>query len=203
MNKIILKGIVKNLSFSHKINETVYNKADIVVKRKDGTEDILTICYKDISCKYSEDEQVSLTGNVRSYSKKLNDKNKVSVYVFTHGDQPTGEIESNNNVEIDGRICKLDEIRTTKDGKSNLHFILANNIFVETKDQKINSYIPIVVWGEDAKRISELSVGDQITVKGELHSRYYKKYKEDGNFDIRVAHEISAKTVKFKDDKGV
>ena len=203
MNKIILKGIIKNISFSHKINDTVYNKADIIVKRKDGKEDIITICYKDIAVKYNEDQEISLTGNVRSYSKKLEDRNKVSVYVFTHGDSPIGEIETFNSVEIDGRICKLDKVRKTKDGKNNLHFILANNIFVEAKDQKINSYIPIVVWGEDAFDVEKLSVGDKITIKGELHSRYYKKYQDDGNFEIRVAHEVSAKTVKIEDDKGV
>lgn len=204
MNNIILKGIIKNISFSHKINDTAYNKADIIVKRKDGKEDIITICYKDIAIKYNEDQEISLTGNVRSYSKKLEDKNKVSVYVFTHGDQPIGEIDSFNDVEIDGRICKIDQIRKTKDGKDNIHFILANNIFVEAKDQKINSYIPIVVWGEDAVNASKLNIGDKVIIKGELHSRYYKKYQEDGNFEIRVAHEVSAKSIEItKDEKSI
>lgn len=203
MNNIILKGIIKNISFSHKINDTVYNKADIIVKRKDGKEDIITICYKDIAVKYDEDQEISLTGNVRSYSKKLEDRNKVSVYVFTHGDSPIGEISSFNDVEIDGRICKIDKLRKTKDGKDNLHFILANNIFVEAKDQKINSYIPIVVWGEDAFNVEKLSVGDKIIVKGELHSRYYKKYQEDGSFEIRVAHEVSAKKIEVEDGKSI
>ena len=34
MNQVTLKGIIKNISFSHRINDTVYNKADIIVKRK-------------------------------------------------------------------------------------------------------------------------------------------------------------------------
>ena len=76
MNKITLRGIIRNIVPSHKINDIEYNKADIIVKRKDGKEDVITVCYKKLSCKYKEDETVSLIGNIRSYSKKIdNEKN--------------------------------------------------------------------------------------------------------------------------------
>ena len=203
MNKITLRGVIRNIASSHKINDVEYNKADIIVKRKDGKEDIITVCYKKLSCKYTEDETVSLVGNIRSYSKKLEDKNKVSVYVFTYGDIPSGELESFNKVELDGRVCKIDKLRKVSDGNYNLHLILANNIIIEKADKKINSYIPVVLWGKQAKDFANLQVGDQLTIEGELHSRYYKKYLENNDFEMRVAHEVVANEIELKDEKDI
>ena len=39
--------------------------------------------------------------------------------------------ESNNQVSIDGRICKLNDIRTTKNGKHNIHFIKLVFVFFQ------------------------------------------------------------------------
>ena len=36
MNNIILKGVIRNIEYSHTINETEYDKADLIVKRDDG-----------------------------------------------------------------------------------------------------------------------------------------------------------------------
>lgn len=204
MNKITLRGVIRNIANSHKINDIEYNKADIVVKRKDGKEDVITICYKKLSCKYKEDETISLVGNIRSYSKKIeDDKNKVSVYVFTYGDLPSGELDKFNIVELDGRVCKIDRLRKVSDGNYNLHLILANNIIIEKSDKKINSYIPVVLWGKQAQDFSNLKVGDQITIEGELHSRYYKKYFDNDEFEVRVAHEVVANEIKLKDEKDI
>ena len=46
MNKIILKGIIKNIQPSHTIKDIEYNKADIIVNRNDGKEDILSLKFK-------------------------------------------------------------------------------------------------------------------------------------------------------------
>ena len=84
MNKIILKGLITNIKPSHKIKDIEYDQADLIVPRKDGKEDIIALKFKKFSNRYSSDTSVELTGNVRSYSQKLDSgKNKVSLYVFT------------------------------------------------------------------------------------------------------------------------
>ena len=35
-----------------------------------------------------------------------------------------------NHLDLDGRICKIEPIRTTKSGKQNIHFLLANNLII-------------------------------------------------------------------------
>ena len=193
MNKITLKGLLRNIKPSHTIKDIEYDKADILVTRDVGKEDLLSLKFKKYSNKYKEGDIIELTGNLRSYSQKLdNNKNKVSLYVFTYFDIP--ETEDVNKVELDGRICKIEPLRKTKDGKINLHFILANNLIIDESNQKLNSYIPCIAWNNLARDLSKLQVNDQIKVIGELHSREYKKELDNGEIEIRVAHECLIKS---------
>lgn len=102
---------------------------------------------------------ISLEGNLRSYSKKVSeDKNKVSIYVFTYFDIPeySCDEEITNLVKLDGHVCKKDVLRKTSTGKKNLHIILANNIISNNNNYKLNNYIPIVFWGKLAKEADNL-----------------------------------------------
>lgn len=192
MNKIMLKGLLTNIQPSHKIKDIEYDQSDLIVSRTDGKEDIISLKFKKFCNRYKEGDKVELTGNIRSYSQKISeDKNKVNLYVFTYFDIP--ETEENNYIELDGRICKIDALRTTKTGKNNIHFILANNLITDAK-QKLNSYIPCIAWGKTAKDISKLSVNDKLVIKGELHSREYKKMIDNSEFEFRVAHECVVKS---------
>lgn len=197
MNNIKLKGVLTNIEYSHVIQDIEFNKAKLIVRREDGKEDILNIRFKKFSNPYQENQEVTLTGNVRSYSSKLDDgKNKVELYIFTYFDQPElneQDQEEINHLEIDGRICKIEPLRTTKNGKHNIHFILANNMLVSDGKKKLNSYIPCIAWGKEAIALSKMSVNDILSIKGELHSREYKKNLPDGSFEFRVAHECVVK----------
>lgn len=188
MNSITLTGHIRNIQPSHTIKNIEYEQADIVSTRDNGKEDIISIKYKKYSNKYKEGDAINLSGNLRSYSQKLPDgKNKVSLYVFTYFDIP--EEPKTNHLKLDGRICKIEPIRTTKSGKQNIHFLLANNLIIEETNQKLNSYLPCIAWGNVAKALSKLKVNDKIVVTGELHSREYKKMLNDTEFEFRVCHE--------------
>lgn len=193
MNTIKLKGILTNVAPSHEIGNVEFCKANMLVKRVDGREDLINIRFKKFSNPYNDGQEISLSGNIRSYSSKLeNGKNKVDLYVFTYFDIPDlneNDQEDINSVEIDGRICKIEPIRTTRSGKRNIHFILANNLIVSDGTKKLNSYIPCIAWGEIAEQLSALSVNSQIVIKGGLHSREYQKLLPNGESEIRVAHE--------------
>ena len=188
MNTIQLRGLIRNIQPSHKIQDIEYDQADLIVTRKNGKEDIVTIKFKKYSNKYKENDLVELTGNIRSYSQKLNNgKNKVNLYVFTYFDIPTDP--QVNHFNLDGRICKIENLRTTKEGKQNIHFLLANNVIIEDTNQKLNSYLPCIAWGNVAKALSKLKVNDKIVITGELHSREYKKMLNETEFEYRVCHE--------------
>ena len=131
-NKVILKGYIQNIGYSHTINDVEYNKAQLIVKKDNGREDIINLMFKKFSNPYNDGDYVELMGNLRSFSKRLPDgKNSVTLYVFTYFDKPTTEdVDENivNQIFLNSRICKIEELNKTKTGKSNIHFILANNI---------------------------------------------------------------------------
>lgn len=194
MNSVKLKGILRDIEHSHFIGDIEYDKADLIVQRENGIDDIISLRFKKFSNTYKDGDTVSLVGNVRSYSKQLNDgKNKVDIYVFTYFDSPDND--SNNSFKIDGRVCKINKLYTTKNGNYSLQFILANNIYDESRGLKFNSYLPVVCWGDEAVRLSnELNVNDKVMVGGNIHSRKYTKTidGEAKTFDVQelIADEV-------------
>lgn len=194
MNKINLLGYIKNIRHSHDIDDVIYDKADIVIPRADGKEDIVNIRFKRYSNPYAEDQLINITGNIRSYSAKSEEgKNRVSIYVFTYFDKPTEEEDGTqeaNDFVVDGRICKIDPLRTTTNGRTNIHFILANNLLVSNGGRKLNAYLPCIAWGSVAKKLSVLKVSDKIVIYGRIHSREYVHQNDNGEAEIKVAHEL-------------
>ena len=187
MNQVILNGTIWGISNSHMIGDVQYQKANLTVKNSNGRDSVITIQFKQFQGSMKNGEVVQVVGNLRSYSKKLDDdKNRVSIYVFTYFDQV--DSDKTNFVQIDGRLCKIEPMRYTNDGKNLIHFILANNII--QSGTKLNSYIPCIAWGKCAKRISKCNINDTICLTGELRSREYKKPLLDNQFEIRVAHEL-------------
>lgn len=192
MNEIMLRGTIRDIEYSHSVGNVEYDKANLIVRRPDGKEDIISLKFKKYSNRYQENDFVELLGNVRSYSTKTPDgRNHVEIYVFTYFDLPLDYPEEiTNQFVIQGRVCKTNPLHITRNGKQNLQFILANNIITNSENsKKINNYIPIVCWGNNAEIASSLNINDEIVVKGELHSRTYTKTFEDGSTDIRVATE--------------
>lgn len=192
MNDIVLRGILKDIEPSHNIDGISFDKAKLIAKRNNGDEDVINLRFKSFSNKYKENDEVTLQGNIRSYSYKVSeDKNKVVIYVFTYFDEPE-EIEEGvtNKVVIDGRICKINELRTNKNNRQNIHFIVANNLMPGDGTKRLNSYIPCIAWNNLARELSKLSVNTKIQLKGELHSREHKKVHGNGDVEIRVAHEL-------------
>lgn len=191
MNKIILKGLIRNIQFSHFIQDIEFYKAELLVTDDNGKENVINIKFKRFSNPYQEGDEVLLIGNIRTYSQKLDTKNKVEVYVFTYFDEPE-ELEI-NKVELDGHICKRGDLRKTKDGKDVIDFIVANNLKLD--NQSLNCYIPCVAWGKLAKQINKMNIGDYINIIGKLQSREYKKKLSNDDFDIRIAHEVNIKEI--------
>ena len=191
MNKIIVSGTLKNIKDSHTIGDIEYSKANIIIPREDGKEDTIDIKFKKYTLKAKEGDQISFVGNLRTYSQKLEDRNKVSLYVYTYFDLPEEEFTEGftNYVELDGFICKKSNLRKTSQGKDVIDFIIANNL--ETNNKMLNCYIPSVAWGKLAKEIDSKNIGDYITIKGRLQSREYKKYISENDYEIRIAHELS------------
>lgn len=191
INDVFLKGTIKEIEHSHDIDGISFNKAKLLCRRANGQEDVVNLRFKTFSNHYSENDEVSLVGNIRSYSQKTEDgRNKVTIYVFTYFDEPEDIFESNNIVHITGRICKMNELRKTRTSKNNVHFIVANNLVSGDTGKRLNSYIPCIAWDNLAIELSKLPVNTKVDLIGQLHSREHTKTYENGLKEIRVAHEL-------------
>ena len=200
MNNVIFNGIIRDIVKSHQIGDKEYSRANIITKRADGKEDILSIRFRTHKCKYKDGDNITIIANARTYSKQTdNGKSVVELYFFTNFESPT-EIEDgiNNRFQISGKVCKISPLFCGDNSRKNLHFILANNIIVD-KDTKINSYLPCVAFDDIASELDGCNVGDDLVINGECHSRYYRKYnKENSEYEIKVAHELVVRGVERK-----
>ena len=86
MNTVLLRGVLKNIEYSHTIGAVEFDKAQLLVPRRNGAEDVIDLKFKAYSNKHRDNEEITLRGNLRSYSHKVGDKNKVDIYVFTYFD---------------------------------------------------------------------------------------------------------------------
>lgn len=192
MNEVTLQGYIRDIDFSHDIGNIEYGKANLICVGSNGKEDdIISIRFKKFSNRYDEGDFVELKGNLRSYSQKLENKNRVEIYVFTYFDIP--EVHDVNKILLDGNICKMGKLNISKYGKQYIHFTLANNIFTPG-GKKLNNYIPCTAYNELAEEISEkYNVKDHIQIVGDIHSHMYKKYLQDNSSEYRIAHEVVIK----------
>lgn len=188
MNQINLRGKITNITSSHEIQGVEFNRATLVVPSKNGKDDLVDIRFKRFSNPYKDGDEVSLRGNLRSYSTSLpSGKTKVDLYVFTYFDAAT--TEDINKGCIEGRICKIEELRNSTKGSKNLHFILANNMIVSNGSKKLNSYIPCIAWNDLAEKLSDCTVNTKLRLTGRLHSRTYTKVIE-GISKEHLVHEF-------------
>lgn len=192
MNTIILHGIIKDIQFSHFVNDIEYYKANLLCKRDQNKEDVIPLKFKRFCNPYNEGETIDLIGNVRTYSITDSEgKNHVMPYVFTYFDIP--EETAINKVTVDGNICKKAALRKTQTGIDVLDFTLANNL--NSNNQIFNTYLPVVAWGKLAKLVNSKNVGDKITIEGHFVSRAYKKKISEDDFEFRIAYELNVDKV--------
>ena len=78
MNRIVLRGIIRDIEPSHTIDDINFNKAKVICQRENGQEDIINLRFKSFSNRYKENDEICISGNIRSYSYKVNEEtNKV------------------------------------------------------------------------------------------------------------------------------
>ena len=188
MNKIILSGkVTDEPTFSHEVHGEKFYRFRLLSSRQSGNCDILVCIVPEIIKNgISEGNKVKVLGEIRTRNVHENGKNHLEITVFVK-DVLLYE-EDENNVELDGFICKEPVYRETPFGRQITDLIVASN---RERNYK-SDYIPCIAWGRNAIRTSELDVGTRDKVLGRLQSREYKKKIDDETYEARTAYELSA-----------
>ena len=191
MNKIILAGLVtEEPTFSHEVHGEKFYRFSLSSSRMSGTNDILPCTVSEILKKdIEEGTEIKVLGEIRTRNVHENDKNHLEITVFVK--EVLSYEKDENNVELDGFICKEPTYRETPLGRQVSDLIIASN-----RERNLKSdYIPCIAWGRNAIRASEFNVGTRVKVLGRLQSREYKKKIDDGIYEARTAYELSSAVV--------
>ena len=199
-NRIWLEGkVVDEPKFSHEMFGEGFYNFDIEVMRLSDSKDVLSVTISErimVGIDFSIGTEIMLEGQLRSYNKIVDGKNKLILTVFARNVTPCTERSKNpNEIYLDGYICKQPLYRTTPFGREIADVLLAVNRAYNKSD-----YIPTIAWGRNSRFCKNLQVGDNIRVWGRLQSREYQKKISETEKVTKVAYEVSV-TKKEKVDK--
>ena len=196
-NVVNLKGELEDkLEFSHEIFGEKFYCTKIKINRLSNSSDILPITIserllQDID--FEKEKLASVVGQLRSYNKNVDNKNKLVLTVFVREIKPIVEIDPKdpNSIFLDGYICKVPVYRKTPLGREITDLLVAIN-----RPYNKSDYIPSIVWGRNAKFAKNLNVGDRIQMWGRVQSRVYDKKLEGGISVKKTAYEVSVSKIK-------
>ena len=188
VNSLMLTGHVKTVpEKSHSLPEETFYTFNLDVKRLSPVIDTLPITISERLLKkfdVYEDDLVTIIGQLRSYNLTHDGASRLKLTVFCKKIDLGGE-EFQNEILLSGFVCKPPTYRVTPFGREIADVLLAVNRAYNKSD-----YIPLIIWGKNAREISEYKVGSLLKVKGRLQAREYEKIIGDKR-ETRTAFEVS------------
>lgn len=196
-NEARLIGFVESqLEYSHELHGESFYKVIIASDRLSENKDeiITTISERliaDIDLEIGT--KVEIKGQFRSYNNYSGEGSKLILTLFAKDVQLTDE-ECDNEIFLNGYICKPAVFRTTPFGREIADILLAVNRAYGKSD-----YIPCIAWGRNAKFAELLPVGSNIKVWGRMQSRKYQKKIDEETTIERTAYEVSVSKLELID----
>lgn len=196
-NKLKLSGkIVRNFEFSHEAYGEVFYTSMLASERLSGQKDIIPIMVSDRVVDVKTDWigiNVDISGQLRSYNKHDEERNHLILSVFVREFEETefeheepGSGNDENDISLDGYICKTPSYRKTPLGREITDILLAINRKYGKSD-----YVPMICWGRNAVYASGLEIGTRLRIDGRIQSREYKKKISETEGETRTAYEVS------------
>ena len=197
-NLVNLRGeLDDNLEFSHEIFGEKFYNTKIKINRLSDSYDVLPITVSDRLLQdidFENNKFVSVVGQLRSYNKNINNKNRLVLTVFAREIKQLESVEDSkdpNSIFLDGYICKSPVYRKTPLGREITDLLVAIN-----RPYNKSDYIPSIVWGRNAKFAKSLKIGDRIQMWERVQSREYEKKIDDGQVLKKVAYEVYISKIK-------
>ncbi|MBQ6949464.1 MAG: single-stranded DNA-binding protein [Firmicutes bacterium] len=177
--------------FSHRSFGEQFYEMKLAVSRRSGYQDKILVIISErlmLEGRPEEGDRVAVTGQIRTYNKEEEGKNRLIITVFARAFRPADpeEMYDVNQIQLDGFLCKEPVRRTSPLGREICDLMVAVNRMYNK-----SYYIPCIAWGRNAAYGGILSVGEPIALTGRIQSREYKKRDEEGNVELRIAYEVS------------
>lgn len=200
-NKVTIAGdITGGLTFSHEVYGEKFYMTYVSIQRTSGYLDVIPVMISERLIDVTQDyvgKFIKIFGQFRSFNCNDGYKKRLVLYAFARDvefseERGTGK---NNQIFLDGYICKVPVYRVTPLGREVADILLAVNY-----TDKKTAYIPCICWGRNARFADGLSIGTHVKINGRIQSRNYKKQVSETDFEMRTAYEVSAFTVEVVKD---
>ena len=197
-NKVTLAGtIASEFRFNHELYGEKFYLVDLAVERSSGAVDLLPLRISERMIDVTDDltgVDVEVIGEYRSHDiQDENGKYRLVLSVFVkemYSIESAKSKSENNSISLIGVICKEPTYRETPRGREISDFLIAIN-----RPYGKSDYLPCIVWGRNARFVSQLKVGTKVELYGRIQSRTYYKKLEDGTYEVRTAYEVSVNRV--------
>lgn len=197
-NKVKLTGtVVSEPEFSHEVYGEQFFNLFLEVKRISGVADIVPLTISERL--FNREDKctgtvVRVSGQFRSFNKHEENKNRLVLSVFVREiERVVNDYDEENEIEIDGFVCKDPVYRKTPLGRE-----IADILFAVNRSYGKSDYIPCIAWGRNAVYASGLPVGTHLKITGRIQSRKYIKRYLDGAEEERTAYEVSVSKIEEK-----
>lgn len=195
-NAAIMSGTIASVpEFSHFIYGEKFYTFFIDVKRLSGTNDTINVVISERVWPISDiqiGKKIKIEGQIRTYNRYKDGASKLIINVFAQKVYDDTKQADENDVQLEGYICKPLIYRSTPFGREIADMLIAVNRGYGKSD-----YIPCILWGRNAKYVSDCPVGKKIALMGRLQSREYEKQLENGEKEKRTAYEVSVYSIEI------
>ena len=173
--------------FSHENHGQRFYKFPLRVERLSGQADVPVVVVSETLVRrfpIEVERSLYVMGQLRSFNNKSGQGSRLVITVLAQ-ELAGGDGTPLNRIELSGALCKQPYLRRTPLGRSICDIILAVNRRYGRAD-----YLPCIAWGQVAAQVSQMSVGDRLSLEGRVQSRTYTKMLEN-RAEERVAFEVS------------
>jgi len=189
-NMAMISGVLTELSMDHEVLGESFYTGTLECRRLSGIYDRIpvTISERLLSQEKPDDiiGPISLKGQVRSYNKLVDGAARHCMTLFVQDFEVLEMVDPQNDVAIEGTVCKQPNFRITPFGREICDLMIAVN-----RAHSKSDYIPCIAWGRNGRWAASLSVGDRVVITGRLQSREYEKLLDDGRSEKRTVNEVS------------
>lgn len=197
-NQVAIVGeIVSDFVYSHEVYGEGFYMVDIAVRRLSDFMDYIPVMISERLIDVDKDyigQSVYIGGQFRSFNRHEEKKNRLVLSVFAREIEliDQAEEEAQNQIFLDGYICKDSIYRKTPLGREIADLLIAVNRSYGKSD-----YIPCICWGRNARFASSFEVGTHVQIWGRIQSREYVKKINETQMEQRVAYEVSVSKIEF------
>ena len=213
MNTVKISGFITECKYDHTVIGEKFYSFYINSTRLSGTVDRIRCMISDrvfniddvIECEKNQ-SFVYIDGEYRSYRYRSKEENKgfknhTNYFIFVKEMKlnDSSEIDNEdfiNSIKLRGTVVKDPVYRQTPLGRDITDIIIRID-----RPYNMNDYIPLIVWGKNAKYAEkEVHKDDTIYIVGRIQSRPYVKVNDETGESVpRIAYDISASGIEKVD----